>query len=239
MSANDAENLSDLFDTNIEKIIKANADKLDKVYSQIESLFWLQKKMKIQGSLPPLRGWAASPDVLLKLHTYIIKSKPKLIVEFGSGASTIVIADALRQNGFGLLVSIEHSVDFGKDTLSLLNYEFLDPWVDFRIGELESWNSYHMNVREKEKPSKWYPESVLSNIEGVDLILVDGPPASTCQFARYPALPTLFEKLSDNAQIWMDDTARRDEKAVCQRWADDYEFDLKFFSLEKGLGILS
>ena len=40
------------------------------------------------------------------------------------------------------------------------------------------------------------------------------------------------------AQIWMDDTARRDEKTVCQQWTDDYGFNLEYVPMEKGLGIL-
>src|SRR5699024_11233349 len=62
---------------------------------------WLQRRLTIKGQLPPLRGWATSPDVLLRLHTHIMATRPNVIVEFGSGASTLVIADALSQNGAG------------------------------------------------------------------------------------------------------------------------------------------
>lgn len=62
-----------------EQVIKANRDGFDKnrrdlfivqnrLYFQLESLSWLQRNLKINGQLPPLRGWAASPDVLLMLH---------------------------------------------------------------------------------------------------------------------------------------------------------------------------
>ncbi|WP_208596217.1 hypothetical protein [Vreelandella aquamarina] len=68
----------------------------NRLYAQLESLSWLQRRLTIKGQLPPLRGWATSPDVLLRLHAHIMATRPQVIVEFGSGASTLVIADALR-----------------------------------------------------------------------------------------------------------------------------------------------
>lgn len=211
----------------------------NRIYSQLESLIWLQKRLNIKGSLPPLRGWATSPDVLLRLHTHIMLSAPKIVVELGSGSSSIVAADALRQNGYGQLISIEHSSHYGKQTLAKLVAENLQPWVDLRVGELEAWNKPHLCPSDAEKPPLWYPERLLKGIEGIDLLLVDGPPGATCEFARYPALPALFERLNPGAQVWMDDTVRQEEKDICQRWADDYGFNLEYYPLEKGLGILS
>jgi len=211
----------------------------NRLFAQLESLSWLQRRLKIKGQLPPLRGWAASPDVLLRLHTHIVSTKPKVIVEFGSGASTLVIADALRQNGTGKLVSIEHSAHYGAQTLGTLQAEQLEGWVDLRIGDLEAWEGEHLNPKDAEKPSRWYPVSLLEDIEQVDLLWVDGPPGETCLFSRYPALPALAEKCSPNAEIWMDDTIRQEEKDICERWAKDYGFELEYYSLEKGLGRLT
>lgn len=64
---------------------------------------------------------------------------PRVIVEFGSGASTLAIADALRQNGIGKLISIEHNDNYGAQTLGTLQAECLEDWVDLRTGNLEAW----------------------------------------------------------------------------------------------------
>ena len=210
----------------------------NRLYAQLESLSWLQQRLAIKGQLPPLRGWATSPDVLLRLHSHIMTSRPRVVVEFGSGASTLVIADALRQNGIGQLVSLEHSEHYGAQTLAVLKEESLQPWVDIRIGDLEVWDGDHLSSANTDKPCLWYPKSYLQDIESVDMIWVDGPPAATCQFARYPALPALFERLNSNAQVWLDDTIRQEEKDICQRWAELYKFELEYFPLEKGLGVL-
>ncbi|PSJ48024.1 hypothetical protein C7H85_04290 [Zobellella endophytica] len=211
----------------------------NRLYAQLESLFWLQRRLAIKGQLPPLRGWATSPDVLLRLHTHIMTAKPRVVVEFGSGASTLVIADALRQNGTGKLMSVEHSDFYGAQTLTTLKAEQLQNWVDLRIGDLESWRGEHLNPMDAEKPSRWYPQSLLQDIKNVDLLWVDGPPGATCLYSRYPALPALADKLSPQAEIWMDDTIRQEEQDICERWAKDHGFELKYYPLEKGLGCLT
>lgn len=211
----------------------------NRLYTQLESLTWLQRRLAITGQLPPLRGWATSPDVLLRLHAHIMATQPNVIVEFGSGASTLVIADALRQNGTGKLVSIEHSDYYGAQTFATLEAEQLQGWVDLRIGDLAAWEGDHLNPQDAEKPSRWYPLSLLEGVESVDLLWVDGPPGATCLYSRYPALPALANKLSPNAEVWMDDTIRQEEKDVCERWAADYGFKLEYFPLEKGLGRLT
>lgn len=231
---------------NLMKAIKDNAGKFTKdlvvvqnrLYAQLESLTWLQRRLAIKGQLPPLRGWATSPDVLLRLHAHIMATRPSLILEFGSGVSTIVIADALRQNGAGHLVSIEHSSHYGDKTMSTLINEGLDRWVDLRIGDLEPWVGDHLNAKQGEQV-RWYPLELLQGIDGVDLLLVDGPPGATCEYARYPALPAVIDRLSDSAQVWMDDTVRQEEKDICSHWAKMYGLSLEYFPLEKGLGVLT
>ncbi len=211
----------------------------NRLYAQLESLSWLQRRLTIKGQLPPLRGWATSPDVLLRLHTHIMATRPKVVVEFGSGASTLVIADALRQNGDGKLISIEHNDYYGAQSLATLQAERLEGWVDLRIGDLEAWEDEHLNPDDAEKPSRWYPVSLLEGVEQVDLLWVDGPPGATCLFSRYPALPALADKLSPAAEVWMDDTIRQEEKDICERWAEDHGFELEYYPLEKGLGRLT
>lgn len=223
--------------------ISAQQDKnhkllIDNLYTQIESFSWLQKGLDIKGNLPPLRGWPVSPDFLLRLHRWIRKHKPQLIVETGSGASTLVIADALRQNGSGILVSFEHLKKYGDQTWQTLVDEELTQWVDLRVGELVLWDEEHMNPDDADKPSRWYPPN-FEDIHNIDLLIVDGPPEGTCKYARYPAVPALFDRFATNVEVWMDDANRQDEKYICERWAELYNLDFEFIPLEKGLARLS
>src|SRR5690606_37828407 len=128
--------------------------------------------LSLSGSLPPLRGWAASPDVLLRLHEYVRFQKPKVVVECGSGCSTLVLADALRQNGEGILVSLEHSSKYGKMTQVLVEREGLDKWVSLRVDDLKAWEGSHLNDGKSEAVN-WYSITSLIDIKGVDLLFVD------------------------------------------------------------------
>lgn len=208
----------------------------NRVYSQLESLSWLQKALSLKWSLPPLRGWATSPDVLLRLHEHIRLTRPKLVVECGSGVSTVVIADALRQNGVGRLVALEHKAFFAAKTEEYLGREGLLGMVDMRVGALEPWAHPHLN--ESGELLLWYPESLVQDLTSIALLLVDGPPGSTCQYARYPAVPAMADKLASNAEVWMDDTGRQDERDICEAWGNEYQFEVEFTPLEKGLGRL-
>jgi hypothetical protein len=210
----------------------------DALYPRIESFLWLQKRLTIIGQLPPLSGWPAAPDFLLYLHTWICKYKPALVVETGSGVTTLVIADALRQNGVGKLISLEHLQEYADKTYETLADEELTQWVELRVGELEPWKGEHLNPKDAEKPSRWYPLN-LEGIHNIDLLVVDGPPGNTCLYARYPALPAFFERLAPTAEVWMDDANRKEEKEISEEWAKRYGFELEFIALEKGMSRLT
>jgi predicted O-methyltransferase YrrM len=206
-------------------------------HTQIESLFWLSKRLKIKNSLPPMKNWAMSPDVLLKLHEYITNAKPKTILEFGSGVSTIVICDALSQNNSGRLISIEHLEKFMKETMEVIKNENLSSFLDLRLAQLKIWTGEHLS---SEKRVFWYDEKVIdtSNLKEIDLLIIDGPPGNTNPYARYPSLPILYKNLSNEAQVWLDNTNRKDEATIANTWAEKYKLISNFFNLEKGLTIL-
>lgn len=235
----------ELLERKILQALKDNSGKTTKdliivqnrLYAQFEALTWLTRAANLSWSLPPLRGWAASPDVLLRLHEHVRHTKPKMVVECGSGSSTLVIADALRQNGLGRLISLDHSPEFGGKTRELLKREGLLEWVDLRIADLKPWDGMHLSD-ESEEVIKWYAQSAVNNVRNIDLLFVDGPPGATCKFARYPALAALVEHLSPGAQVWMDDTVRQEEVEICKDWAERFGYSTEFFPLEKGLGIL-
>jgi len=71
---------------------------------QVIALFQLYQALSPRRLLPRTRGWAASPDFLLTLYHTIRSRRPELVVEIGSGVSTLVCAYALQQNGSGRLV---------------------------------------------------------------------------------------------------------------------------------------
>ena len=77
-------------------------------YRQAEALNQLIALLKFTAPIPPTRSWAASPDLLLTLVDLVRRYKPQLVVELGSGVSTLIVAKA----GAKKVISIDNSDEF-------------------------------------------------------------------------------------------------------------------------------
>ncbi len=201
-------------------------------YWQIEALFSLYSTLKIAHPLPPMRLWAASPDFVILAVSLIREHRPQVVLEIGSGVSTIVSSYALQELGEGQLISLEHEQQFADITAANITAHRLDHIASVRYAPLKS-----VMLNGVSRP--WYDTAALENIPPVDLLVVDGPPSGTFDLARYPALPMVFDLLKPGAYILVDDFMRDDEYAMVNKWLD--EFDLKVvrtFANEKGAAIL-
>src|SRR3984885_12281967 len=72
-------------------------NEIKQTFRQLEALQNLSAVLPASDVLPSSRGWAASPDLLLVLVDLIIAERPSLVVECGSGASTLWLALAMRR----------------------------------------------------------------------------------------------------------------------------------------------
>jgi predicted O-methyltransferase YrrM len=147
---------------------------------------------------------------------HILEHRPKLVVEFGTGASTLIIAKALERAGGGTLISFEQHADFVEATRNWLADHDLE--ADLRAVPLrpspDGW------------PGLWYDHGPLPH--GIDLMLVDGPPWTIHPFTR-GAAATLFDHISAGGTILLDDAARPGERMVARRWKKqrpDFDFRL-------------
>jgi predicted O-methyltransferase YrrM len=178
-----------------------------------------------------MRLWAASPDFVTLAVGLIRQHKPQVVFEVGSGVSTMVSGYALRQNGSGSLISLEHEHDFMQTTAENIAAHNLGriarvvyaPLTTVQInGDARRW----YDLREVEVPM-------------IDLLIVDGPPEGTGTLARYPALPMLFERLNPGAYVLVDDYLRDDEYAMVNRWLSEYQLIVvRTLANEKGAAIL-
>ncbi len=156
-------------------------------------------------ALPYLGSWKADTGLLKLLVGHILQHKPRLIVEFGTGASTLVLAKALKLAGGGTLISFEQHADFVEATKKWLTEHGLK--ADIRTAPLRrspgGW------------PGLWYDHGPLPN--GIDLMLIDGPCWALHPFTR-GAAETLFDKIAPGGTIMLDDAARPGERLVARRW---------------------
>lgn len=206
----------------IKKFIRASAER---EFKQTEALISLLTTMDLKYPLPPSRGWAASPDLLLLLYRLTLEQKPTLIVECGSGLSTVVLAKAASTYG-GRLVSLDHDPAYCQATQAEVERQGLS--AEIRLAPLTS--TPH---------GTWYDPAVVADLAGIELLFIDGPPAGTGEMARYPALPLIWERCSPAVRVVLDDTSRKDEREIGERWASEFGLTALPIGLEKGAFLLS
>ncbi|MCU4177709.1 class I SAM-dependent methyltransferase [Carboxylicivirga sp. N1Y90] len=218
----------------LEKIIDA---KLSNYFTQFEALYSIKKMFPEAVYLPPTRGWAGSPDFLLKLIELVITESPKYVLELGSGVSSIILGLALNRFTNGQLVSVDHEADFAQKTRKFIDVNKLNGTVEVNHCPL---CEYQYN----ESSWKWYDLSKIKLENKIDLLVVDGPPRKIQMKSRFPALPVLREKLSLEATIVLDDANRLNEQQVIKDWEsylieNDLQFDLfDYPDYEKGMAVI-
>jgi len=202
-------------------------------FRQLEALQNLSAVLPANDVLPATRAWAASPDLLLVLVDLVIAERPSLVVECGSGASTLWLALAMRRFGIdGRIIALDHDPVFGDKTRGLLARHDVADLAEVRDAPLES---FSLNG----ETYSWYARRAWEDLKGIDLLFIDGPPAVTGQQARYPALPLLAGSLSPVATAVLDDLIVPDMQKVLRLWLDAYpDFDSEMLALEKQAAVL-
>lgn len=198
---------------------------------QIQSLIFLNEYFKPQHPFPPVGDWAACSDFLVQLVSILRDRKPETVVDLGSGLTTLIAAYCLEKNGKGTVQSFDHDKNYADKTKKILQIHGLEhrakvfhaPLVKTKIGD---------------EQYLWYEQSALDPKIAIDVLIVDGPPGSSSDFARYPALPLLYKYMNRSATIMLDDGAREAERIIARRWETEFpDFYSEYISLEKGLHI--
>ena len=202
-------------------------------FRQLEALQNLNAVLPASEVLPATRGWAASPDLLVVLVDLVITERPSLVVECGSGTSTLWLALAMRQFEIdGRIIALDHDPAFASKTRDFLAKHHVGDLAEVRDAPLESFDLNGENY-------SWYSKRAWEDLRGIDLLFVDGPPAATGHQARYPALPLLSGSLSPAATIVLDDLVVTDMQNTLKLWLDAYpDFGSEILPLEKQAAVL-
>lgn len=226
----------------IDTIVKGRAAN---VVTQLEAYDTIKRFLQY-GVIPVhFHGWPVSPDIGVRLIDMITTQKFDLIIEFGSGTSTLIMCSALAKTSSNQsrFVSFDHLEKYYNSTLSMLKKHGVEEFVDLchaPLSNYEAAGSKYMHYACEKKLKEVYDEIKPANV----LVLVDGPPGSTNRHARYPAFPkivNIFELSS--LTVFMDDYARIDEKECVEMWENDAvihnrSFNVTSLSAEKGLAII-
>lgn len=180
---------------------------------------------------PWQRGWPASPDFMCWLVELVEQNDYDLIVEFGSGMTTLytvkTLAARIRRDAsrkVARVVSFDHEEVFCGKTRDLLaqsgSNEILDN-VEVVHAPLQPYTApdgttyqYYACEEQLSALSAAY-KSPASRI----LVTVDGPPGATGKNARYPAFPLVMRYLaSAHIDFLLADYFRDDERELARAW---------------------
>jgi len=194
-------------------------------YRQSEALQQLFALLNFSAPIPPTRSWAASPDLLLTIADLVRTRKPRLVVELGSGVSTLILAKA----GARKVISIDNSTEFAQKTRDMLKAHKVSG-VEVRVAPLKAHAS----------GVDWYDTAKLKDLKNIDMLIIDGPPGSKNPDARKPALKELLAKLSPNVVVVIDDVNRKGEREMAEAFAKALpRHTLTILNHEKGTAVIS
>lgn len=182
---------------------------------EVEALLQLFQGFTPHAPMPSSGGYALNPTDLLGLLHLVRTRRPRLVLELGSGTSTVWMAYAVKEIG-GRLISLDHDAGYAEKTRTQLAAHGLTEVAEVREAPLEP-------VMVDGRSFPWYASAALDDLRDVDLLVIDGPPEKTGKDARYPAMRVLEERLADAATVIFDDAHRQDEQAALRKWVETIE----------------
>jgi hypothetical protein len=209
---------------------KASSDTV-KVSTNITSAIVLRERCK--NLVMPLSGYSMCASNLGIVQGILDTREPNVIVELGSGVSTMLVASWLKERGRGRIVSFDHQRAWADTTRFYLELQELKEFAEVRLAPLAS-NPLRLGA-------PWYEfGDQLGNLDQIDLLIVDGPPAGEFDpMSRLPSLSTFYHRLSRHAVVFLDDGNREGEQTVAGKWVEEFpDFNAQFVSTITGCWIL-
>ncbi|GAA2472674.1 O-methyltransferase [Winogradskya humida] len=180
---------------------------------EFEAMFQLFQEFTPRAPMPSSGDFALNPTDLLELLHIVRLRQPQLVVELGSGTSSVWLGYALEKIG-GRLISLDHDEDYAARTRTMLDAHGLGAVVEVRTAPLTE-------LLLDGRAYQWYDREQLKDVRDIDLLVIDGPPAATGPDARFPALHAMESKLAPVATIVLDDANRADEQDAVRRWTEN------------------
>ena len=168
--------------------------------------------------LPFGGDYALTADAAAVLTRQVILLHPRVVLELGSGVSTVLVAGLLQKLGAGRVISLEHDSAWAAETRKQIHAAGLDDHATVVDAPLckQSLDG---------QPYLWYDIPMApSDVGPVDLVVVDGPPQRIDPqgLPRYPALPKLLPQLSERAELFVDDYKRAPEQEMVRLWLERF-----------------
>lgn len=189
------------------------AEDTNAIYRRLEALTDLRGLIQARAPMPTLRSRVSPPDVLHRLLEAMWENHPKLVVECGSGASTVWLGYAAERIGRGRVVALEHDTRQAAMTRAMVCTHDLQDIVEVREAPLGSWS-------EGERTQPWCGPGAIDDLDDIGVLFVAGPRGKTVGPARSPVVELLLARCSSDAVVVFGDTstAHTDEGVVSDQW---------------------
>lgn len=178
--------------------------------AQTQPLVALASQLHTRRPLPQMSGFAIAPDFALYLTELIDDERPEVVVETGSGVSTLIIAYALEKLGRGKVIALEHDPAYARRTRDEIARHGLTRYATVVDAPLEP-------ITLGGERHRWYAQRALDGVTAIDLVVDDGPPRHVGPMLRYPSLPLLATRLTPRGAFVLDVVAD-EERAILARW---------------------
>lgn len=204
---------------------------LASVRAEVEETRALVALQEPRFSIPlPWSAWALPPRGLLEVLKTIQQFEAPVVVDCGSGVSTLHMARAVKEIGRGKVIALEQDADWAEYIRRMLARNGLDQWATIVVAALEP-------AQVLNRKTSWYSlgAGALPGDKPIDVVVVDGPRGTDGELTRLGALPRLWDRLSSRAVVFLDDTNRPDEQMICDLWRENFAVDEVSLGSEHGM----
>ncbi|HET9704626.1 MAG TPA: class I SAM-dependent methyltransferase [Vicinamibacterales bacterium] len=182
---------------------------LDRLYERVAAAVQIQGALNGLPVVRPMPGWALSSDAIVQILCDLQERPNPVLVEFGSGQSTVIFAAWFRARGCGRFVSFEHDPAHAEAIGRQLEAAKLVAQVELNVIPLAD-----RAAVDGLAASKSY--ALPDTFPGVDVALVDGPSYFFGESTRYHPLTWSIERLNPGGAAYLDDTIRPQEKRILE-----------------------
>jgi len=205
---------------------------MTKLVSPPESFLGLCSRLELHSGIPYVEDWSAASDFIELIVDHLMTGCPDVILECGSGLSTLMLARACQQIDQGRIISLESGSEYAINTREAIKSYGLDQYVTVIHAPLVD-HQYDGGCYQ------WYALDDLP-ADYIDMLIIDGPPGVIQKYSRYPALPLLNKHLSPGCNIFMDDAGRADELEIVELWKETYSgIHAEYIEVERGCAKLT
>lgn len=159
---------------------------------------------------PSFGGWRLAEDTCRFLGILCRTFRPRSVIEFGSGLSTMILAEEIKQGNVGNVLSIDHNDRFPGYPRSLLSGHPAKSNICLSVSPLGL-------AAYARKLFAFYvlDKNTLKSNAPYDLVIIDGPPYTFD--SREAALYAVWPYLAVGGMVILDDANRKDKEQVYLR----------------------